>query len=147
MMDKFVQLLTNLLESNLLWRVLLLIIVVFILRGAYRIQKASDNNFDFLDLIRDFNTNRPSRVGFFYMVGAVASTVVYIFACTRPGVTVSEINIFTITYGGLFIGSQGWNKQIERPPDPPPVIVPTPVQPPQTQVNVNAAPPSQEDEK
>lgn len=139
-MDKIGQLFASMIESNLIWRALLVGVVLLLLRGAYKIQRRGDNHFDFLDMIRDLKTNRASRVGFFYMLGAVASTVVYIFACTRPGVTVSEINIFTITYGGLFIGSQGWNKQIERPPDPPPPPPPPPVPGGQT-VNVNPTPP------
>lgn len=137
-MEKVWQFLSSMLESNVLWRGMLIIVVALLVHGAYKIQRARDNDFDFLDTLRDPKTGKASRVGFFYMIGAVASTVVYIFACTRPGATLSEINIFTVTYGGLFIGSQGWNKQIERPPDPPPPPPPPPAA--QTQVTVNATP-------
>ena len=144
MIERIANAMVLIFNSNLLWRSILIVVVLMMIRGAFKIQKQRDNNFDLLDFIRDFKTNRASRVGFFYMLSAVSTTAVYLYACTRPGVTVSEINIFTITYGGLGIASQGWNKQIERPPDPPPVILPSPG--PQNQVNVGTPPP-QEDMK
>ena len=142
MIEKIANVLVMIFNSNLLWRGILVVVVLVIIRGAYNIQKQQDNNFDLLDFIRDFKTNRPSRVGVFYMMSAVSTTAVYLYACTRPGVTVAEINIFTITYGGLGIASQGWNKQIERPPDPPAIIVPPAG--PQNQVNVGTPPPQEE---
>lgn len=126
------QVLLDVFDSGVLWKVILFLVIVSVLRGAYRIQKAQDNDVDFFDLIRDFSSPMPdgmkrrpiSGVKTFYAVGATITTVVYALACTRPGATITDINIFTITYGALWTASQFGNKLAERPAVTQPVIVP-----------------------
>lgn len=105
------------LQSAALWRCILIVVVVMAVRGAYRIQRSQANNVDFFDLIRDHSLpGKPlSKVSTFYMMLAVAVTVVYVFACTRPTATIADINLLTLTVGGLGIATQGWNKFVETP--------------------------------
>lgn len=122
--------------SGGLWQIFLLIGVLLALRTVYRVQK-NNSNVDWYDLIRDHTLpGKPlSRVGTFYMMGAVTITAVYVWACTRPGATIEQINIFTITFGGLAIASQAINKYGDRPPAPA-----APPSAPQNQINVGNQP-------
>lgn len=123
-------------NSGFLWKITLFVVIIMVARTAYRIQRAQENDVDFFDLIRDFSSPLPSGMGrrpisgvkTFYTIGATVTTIVYVLACTRPNATITDINIFTITYGALWTGSQFGNKLAERPASPTVNINPPPTQ-------------------
>lgn len=122
--------LTDVFNSGVLWKVVVFVVIVVVLRGAYRIQQSRENDVDFFDLIRDFNLpGKPvSLVKTFYAAGAALTSVIYVLACTRPNATINDIMTFTIAYGSLWTGSQIGNKLAERPATPN-VVLPTPPSP------------------
>lgn len=106
------------LDSGVLWKLLLLWIIFRTARVVMRAHKASTVDFDIVDLIRNHSLpGKPIDVMLtFYATGALVTTVIYAVACLRPTATIQDINIFTCTYGGLWVLSDIGRKLVGRPP-------------------------------
>jgi hypothetical protein len=125
------------LESGLFWKLLLFWIVLRIARVVTRAHLSKDASFDVTDMIRNHSLpGKPIDVMLtFYATGALVTTVIYAIACTRPSASIQDINIFTVTYGGLWVLSDLGRKVAGRPQAP---VLPNPPSAPTVTVNNQA---------